>query len=68
MPIYRVPCFGVLVTALGEHHARHGGIPTHDYEEKDGYEGGADLPEAAADTRRMEIFMAYIIQARFRTS
>jgi len=34
MPIYRVPYFGVLVTALGEHHARHCGIPTHDYEEK----------------------------------
>ena len=58
--------FRMFVAALGEHHAGHGGISTHDYEEEDGDKGGAYLFETAADTFRLEIDMAYTFRARFR--
>jgi len=51
MPFHGMSYFRMFVTALGEHHARHGDIPTHDYQELDGYAGGAHLSEAAADIR-----------------
>ena len=56
----------MLVVTLGKYHAGYGGIPAHDYEEKNGYAGGAYHSEAAADTCRVESGMAYAVHARFR--
>ena len=67
MQVYRMSYFRMPVPTLGEHHAGYARIPAHDHEEEDGHEGGAHLCEAAADTRRVEITVAYILQARFRT-
>ena len=50
MQIYSMSYHGVLVAALGEYHAGHGGIPAHDYEKENGHEGGPYLAKAATDT------------------
>ena len=62
LPLYRLPYFRVPVTPLGEHHARHGGVPENDHEKEDGYEGGVDFSETAADTSRVEILVALRLQ------
>ena len=63
LPLYRLPYFRVPVTPLGEHHARHGGVPENDHEKENGYEGSADFSEiVAADTSRVEILVAIRLQ------